>query len=179
MAELTTLARPYAKAAFELAKNADRLEEWSRALNFLVAALATTEVKLFVSSPVVSDIQKAFSLLQLFDQSPGEEIRRFINVVAENQRLELIPEITQIFEQRRAEEEQVLEVELISAVELTDAEVQSFAQSLSKRFTRTIQLSQTLDADVIGGVVVRAGDTVIDHSIRGKLNKMQEALRRA
>lgn len=179
MAELATLARPYAKAAFELAKSADRLNQWSRALNQLASLVGTPELREFIGSPVVADVQKAYSLFQLFDESPGEEIRRFINVLAENQRLELIPEITEIFEQRRAEEDKVLEVELVSAVELTAAETTTFEDALSKRFARDITLTQTVDPEIVGGVVIRAGDTVLDNSVRGKLNKMQEALRRA
>lgn len=179
MAELATLARPYAKAAFELAKSADRLNEWSRALNQLSGLLEAPELREYIGSPVVADVQKAYSLFQLFEDSPGEQIRRFINVLAENQRLELIPEITEIFEQRRAEEEKVLEVELISAVELTNAETASFRDALSARFARDITLTETVDPEIVGGVVIRAGDTVIDNSVRGKLNKMQEALRRA
>ena len=179
MAEITTLARPYAKAAFELAKAADRLNEWSRALNFLVQALNTHEVQQFIGSPVVSDAQKAYSLFQLFGESPGEEIRRFVNVLAENQRLELIPEVTEIYEQRRADEEKVLEVELISAIELSETQSDAFESALAKRFARDIELTQVVEPELIGGVIVRAGDTVIDNSVRGKLNKMQEALKNA
>ena len=179
MAELTTLARPYARAAFELAKDANRLVEWSRALNLLVGAMRTEEVQQLLGTPVVSDVQKAFTLFQLFDEPPGEEIRRFINVLAENHRLELIPDITENFEQRRAEEEQVLEVELVSSVELTDSEAKAFVDALGQRFAQEIQLSQVVDPSILGGVVIRAGDSVIDNSVRGKLNKMQEALRRA
>ena len=179
MAELATLARPYAKAAFELAKSANRLNEWSRALNQLTGLVGAPELREYIGSPVVADVQKAYILFQLFDESPGEEIRRFINVLAENQRLELIPEITENFEQRRADEEKVLEVELISAVELTSAETTTFEDALSKRFARDITLTQTVDTEIVGGVIIRAGDTVLDNSLRGKLNKMQEALRRA
>ncbi len=179
MAENTTLARPYAKAIFELAKSSDRMLEWSRTLNFLVEALSTPEMQQLLGSPTIADVQKAFSLYRLFGEPPGEEIRRFIYILAENQRLELLPEVTEDFERRRAEEEKILDVELIAAIQLNDNEVQSFKDALSNRFEQDIELSQTVDPRILGGVVIRAGDSVLDHSLRGKLNKMQEALRRA
>ena len=179
MAELTTLARPYARAAFEIAKESNRLDEWSRALAFLVEALQTPEMRVYLGSPVITDVQKAYSVFQLFVESPGEDIRRFINVLAENQRIELIPEITENFEQRRAEEEKVLDVQVVSAVELTSEQIKNFEEALGQRFERDIQLTPTVDSEILGGVIVRAGDTVIDSSIRGKLDKMQETLRRA
>ena len=179
MAELNTLARPYAGAAFDLAKASDRIEAWGYALQFLAGALDHEEVQVVLSSPVIGVPQKVHNLLGLFESPPGEEIRRFINVLAENQRLELLPAIYELFDEKRAAEERTLDVTLSSAVELSEEQQARFEVALAQRLEREISLSSEIDPELIGGVLIRAGDTVFDHSVRGSLNKMQEALRRA
>ena len=180
MAELATLARPYANAAFDLAKASDRIAEWGRTLGLLAQACATAEVELLITSPVMGSFQKAHHLIELFE--PGdlnEEMRRFVNVLAENQRLELLPEISVLFEQLQAEEQQTMEVTVTTAVSLNEAEQSNFLSALTQRFKREIELSTEVDPNVLGGALIRAEDTVLDGTVRGKLEKMQEALKRA
>ena len=179
MAELATLARPYANAAFDLAKDSDRIAEWGQALIFLAQACADDEVKLLIASPVISSAQKAHHLTGLFDADDlSETIRRFVNVLAENQRLELIGEISGLYTQLQADEEQTMNVTVISAVPLTDGEAATYMDALTSRFKKEINLTTEVDPEVLGGALIRAEDTVLDGTVRGKLEKMREALKR-
>ena len=179
MAELATLARPYAIAAFEIAKDEHRLELWSNHLARLTSAISEPEVAQVVSSPVHTPQRKALVLNELFAEEATETIRRFVSVLAENRRLELLPAIHTEFDARLAEENETLEVELTAAVELNDEETDRFRDALTRRFKRNIQLSTAVDDSVIGGVLIRAGDTVMDHTLRAKLDKLQSTLKRA
>ena len=180
MAERATLARPYANAAYELAKQSDRVDAWSNLLAVLVTAAAAPEVQQMISSPVITHVQKAHTLNELLtDFNATEEIRRFVSVLAENHRLELITDIATQFEVRRAEDSKILDVTITSAVPLTDDQVSMFELALRKRFECDVTVTQETDATLLGGAFIRAGDTVVDGSVRGKLAKMQEALSRA
>lgn len=178
MAELATLARPYAIAAFEIAKDERRLELWSNHLSRLTAAIAEPNVAQVVSSPVHTPQLKALVLNDLFADEATESINRFVSVLAENRRLELLPAIQEEFDARLAEENETLEVELTTAIEPTEAEIDRFRDALTQRFERNIQLSTMVDDTVIGGVLIRAGDTVIDHTLRAKLDKLHSTLKR-
>ena len=116
MAELATLARPYANAAFDLGKASDHISAWGRALGLLSQASTTEEVELLVTSPVITSVQKARHFIDLFEPDDlNEDMRRFVNVLAENQRLQLLPEIYVLFEQLQAEEEQTMDVTVTTA----------------------------------------------------------------
>ena len=178
MAELATLARPYAHAVFDIAKAGARFDAWSRALALLAAAVAEPQMRNLLASPQRSSEQKAHALIEICRAELDDRGRRFVHVLARNKRIELLPEIRAIFETLRAEQEKILEVEVISAHELAEGERDALVGSLARRFDREIQLSTKVDANLIGGAVVRAGDTVIDGSVRGKLQKLSEALLR-
>lgn len=179
MAELATLARPYANAVFALAKDGDRLDQWSRSLRLLAEASANAEVGAFIKSPGVSVATKAHKLYDMFRDELGEDERRFLLVLAENHRLSLLPEIAIAFEERRAEESQSLDVAVTTAVETTDAERVSFQSALERRFGKSVKMTTDIDESLIAGALIRAGDTVIDASVRGKLEKMRDALLRS
>ena len=179
MPELTTLARPYANAAYELAKQNERLDTWSNSLRVLDQIVVTPEVQEVVKSPVISHVQKALTLNDLLEQAnPTEDIRRFVSLLAENQRLELLSDIRILFEEKRAEESKILEVGITTAIEMTEAEREQLAIALRKHFDREVTITVDVDESLIGGAFIRAGDQVIDGSVRGKLEKMQEALSR-
>lgn len=180
MAELATLARPYANAAYELAKQADRIDTWSASLGALVAAAETDEVQALIGSPVITQVQKAHTLNELLaDANATEEVRRFVSVLAENQRLDLIADIATQFEARRAEDGKILDVTITAARPIGDADRAMFEAALKKRFEREVTITVETDPSLLGGAFIRAGDTVVDGSVRGKLAKMQEALGRA
>jgi len=178
MAELATLARPYAHAVFDIAKAGARLEAWSRALGLLAAAVDAPQVRELLGNPQQSSEQKARVLIDLCRAELDDRGRRFVQVLARNKRLQLLPEIRDAFEVLRAEQQKVLDVEVISAHALNDAERDQLLGALASRFDREIQLTTQVDSSLIGGAVVRAGDTVIDGSVRGKLQKLSEALLR-
>lgn len=178
MAEIATLARPYANAVFELAQESGELDLWSRQLAFLAIAMAEPTVKALVEAPSLSDAQKAFRLLELVRDNATSSVGNFIQVLAENKRLPLLFEISEQFEALKADAEKLLDVEITSTVPLTDEELSGFTQALERRFDQNINVSTAIDETLLGGAVIRAGDTVIDGSVRSKLDKLGEALSR-
>jgi F-type H+-transporting ATPase subunit delta len=181
MAEFATLARPYAHAIFKIAKQDSLLDRWSRTLAFLAAASADESVRRLLESPSTTDEQKVYALAQLCGDGGddmGEKERELISLLARNGRLDLFTEIDAQFEALRAEEERTLEVEVVAAYELSQDQRQHLLDALRRRFEREIQLSSRVDANLLGGAIIRAGDTVIDGSVRGKLDKLSETLQR-
>lgn len=179
MAELATLARPYAKAAFDLARSADRLERWSRMLALLSAAAQTAEAKALIGTPTLPGEAKAHRLIGIVRDDLDDGGRRFVLVLADNKRLELLPEIAEQFEARKAQAEQILDVEIAAAVGLSETQMNDYAEALERRFSQQVNVSVTVDPSLVGGAVIRAGDTVIDGSVRFRLTRLVEALQRA
>ena len=179
MAEFATLARPYANAAFDVAKSAGRLEEWSRGLNLLALAGEDPNLKAMIQSPTATTAEKAFKLAELFRDDLLDSVRQFVHVLAENKRLSLLAEITTQFEVWRADEARTLDVEVTTAVPLSDSEQNRFQEILERRFEQQINLTTAVDETIIGGAHIRAGDTVIDGSLRGRLAKLGEAFARS
>lgn len=179
MAELATLARPYANAVFEVAKEEDRLDLWSRSLAILVRTLQETEVQQLVASPIHSPAKKAITLTDILGDRLSESVRRFVHVLAENRRLDLLPEIQAGFEAKLEEEQRTLTVEITTAVDLTVEEKKRFTDTLQQRFRRDISLATEVDSSVLGGALIRAGDTVLDGTVRGKLEKLRNQMQRA
>lgn len=178
MAELATLARPYAKAVFELAQGENALDRWSRMLGVLGSVAAIPKIRQLLDSPDLPDVQKGHRLLDVCGDEIDERARRMVHVLAENRRLGLIEEIREQFEVMKAQAEQVLDVEVISAFPLSQAQQASIQTALGKRYQREVNLSSRVDRHLLGGAVIRAGDTVIDGSVRGKLAKLAETLQR-
>ncbi|MEM8491832.1 MAG: F0F1 ATP synthase subunit delta [Pseudomonadota bacterium] len=176
MAELSTLARPYAKAAFEYAQNESQLDEWQRELALIAALVEDTKVATYLVDPSATTDQLAATFTTLCGDELGDSRKRFLAVLAENRRLLLAPEIAQQFSQLKALREQSVNVELTSAFELSDTVKDRIAAALGKRLEREVVVSSTTDSNLIGGVLIRAGDLVIDGSVRGRLNKLAEAL---
>lgn len=178
MAELATLARPYANAVFAIAKADDELDRWSRMLEFMKVACADRQMRLLLEAPETAEEQKAFQLINVCGEELNDRARKFVHVLATNKRLSLVEEISVIFEELRALEQQSLDVEVISAYPLSDAEAVRLRDALGKRFAKEVQLTSRVDKTLIGGAVIRAGDMVIDGSVRGKLNKLSETIQR-
>lgn len=178
MAEIATLARPYANAVFDLARSAGRMTEWSPMLGLLARAVETDEVKALVALPSLAPAVKAHRLIELVREEVDDRCRRFVNVLADNHRLELLPEIAAQFEALKAEAEQTLDVEITAAVELTDRQVDAYATALRGRFEQAVDVKVEIDPGLVGGAVIRAGDTVIDGSVRGRLTRLVESLQR-
>ncbi len=178
MAEAATLARPYALAAFDIARESNRFDHWSRALEQLGQVIGTPELSDYISSPVQTTVAKATTVIDLLGDELTESTKRFVRVLAENQRLDLIPEIRATFEELLAEERKTLAVEVTTAVELTPEEIKAFDDALTQKYQREINLTIKVDSEIVGGALIRAGDTVLDGTVRGKLEKLQTSLMR-
>lgn len=176
MAELLTVARPYAKAAFEYARDHEALDSWSQALSFLSFAVADDVVRHRLSSPKLDSGQKVSLLIELIPEQQDEALQRFLTVLADQGRLMALKSIADQFEHLRAEHEQRIEVNVTSAYTLDSEQQTKLANALKKRLNREISITTQVDKSLIGGVILRAGDTVIDGSVRGRLNRLSEAL---
>ncbi|BBM01311.1 F0F1 ATP synthase subunit delta [Microbulbifer sp. GL-2] len=176
MAELSTLARPYAKAAFTYAQQASDLNGWSVALATAAAVSQNEKVRELLDNPQLTSEERADSFLSICSDQLGEHGKNFIRLLAENHRLQLLPEISELFEELKAQAEATLEVEVVSAHALSDAQTQELSEKLSKKFEREIHLHSSVDENLLGGAIIRAGDTVIDGTVRGRLAKLAEAM---
>jgi F-type H+-transporting ATPase subunit delta len=178
MAELATIARPYANAVFDVAKRKNAIDAWSRQLAVTASVAADPAVNEVIESPAVTSVQKANTIARVCGDDLSSEGKQFLQVLAANKRLHLLAEISAQFDALRAREEATLEVEVISAYALNDIEQQRLVEALSRRFAKEIQLTSRVDESLLGGAIIRAGDTVIDGSVRGKLNKLGETIQR-
>ncbi|MFW6092363.1 MAG: F0F1 ATP synthase subunit delta [Pseudomonadota bacterium] len=178
MAELATLARPYAKAVFELAQAEQALDRWSRMLTLLTVASEHDKVRNVLESPELSPEQKAQRLIEVCGEELTDRAQSLVRLLAHNKRLSVLGELREQFEARKAEAERVLEVEVTSAYELSEAQSNRLREVLQRKFDREVSLTGRVDSDILGGAVIRAGDTVIDGSVRGRLEKLAEAMQR-
>ena len=178
MAEVATLARPYAGAAFDLAKSGAELDRWSRMLELLSAAAEDPRMKTLLLAPETDEAQKAFRLIEVCGDELTERARRFVHVLAANKRLLLLGQIRAQFEALRAEEQRSLDVAVTSAFALSDDQEQKLRAVLARRFEKDIQMTSDVDPSLIGGAIIQAGDMVIDGSVRGRLDKLAESVQR-
>lgn len=176
MAELSTLARPYAKAAFNAALDSKQLDAWSTQLSTLAAISQHETVERLIANPELSAADKAKTLQQLAGDALNEGGSNLLSVLAENRRLALLAEISEQFEVLKAEQEKTADVLVTSAFSLSDSQQKTLADKLTAKFSRQVQLTVEIDESLLGGVVIRSGDTVIDGSVRGKLAKLAEAM---
>ncbi|MFK8041531.1 F0F1 ATP synthase subunit delta [Congregibacter sp.] len=176
MAELSTLARPYARAAFEYANSESALSEWMTELQLVAAVVSDDAVQGLLGDPSLTTEKQAEAFVDLLGDELGESRKRFLHVLAENRRLGLVPSILTQFTQLKAQREQSVDVEMVSPFEVPDAVRDRIAQALGKRLDREVVVSTSIDSSLLGGVLIRAGDLVIDGSVRGRLNKLAEAL---
>jgi len=176
MAELSTLARPYAKAAFEYAAQAGELQSWSDSLSTAGSVSQQSNVVKLLSSPSVTGQQQATALIEICGDALDERGQNFLTVLSENHRLKLLPEISLQFDILKANREKAVEVELVAAHELDAEQQQKLSDALSAKLERKVNMQVSLDKSLLGGAVIRAGDLVIDGSIRGRLAKLAESL---
>lgn len=173
MSQNLTLARPYARAAFSLARDAGRSAEWSQALAFSARVAADPQVAALLGHPQLS-ASDAIGLIAI--DGADESVQRFLALLADNRRLALLPEISGLFEELRADADRVVKAKVTSASDLPAAELDAIKAALSKRFGRQVDVETAVDASLIGGAVIDAGDVVIDGSLKGKLARLQTAL---
>jgi len=176
MSEAITIARPYAQAAFEEAQKLSDLKGWAEALRSLAEAVCYPEVRAVVASPRVAKPQLESLMEGLLGGQVKAQQRNFIRILVDNQRLLVLPEIAAIFEALRAEAEKSVNVVVDSAFELSAAQQEKIIASLKARMGREIKLVCKVNKELLGGVVIRAGDKVIDGSARTRLGEMATAL---
>jgi F-type H+-transporting ATPase subunit delta len=176
MAEAATIARPYAKAAFMSARDARALPDWSRALQVSVAVAADPRIADLLTSPRLSSDQ----IVSMFAGFGGSGIdvhwQNFVRLLSQNKRLEVLPQIAVQFELLRAQYENELDVEVTSAVAMNAEQQSKLIDSLKTRFKRDVRMHSSVDATLLGGAVIRAGDLVIDGSIKGRLQRLASEL---
>ncbi|MBT5688601.1 MAG: F0F1 ATP synthase subunit delta [Gammaproteobacteria bacterium] len=176
MEERTTVARPYAEAAYQQARKEAQLDEWSAATEMLAAIVQDPAVAERLDHPHVSREQMADLVLSVGGAVFSGTRENFIHVLLEAKRLGYAPEIFDHFHTLRAEDENVIDVEVLSAYPLNEAEERSIADAVSKKMGKEVLMTTVVDASLFGGVIVRAGDQVIDLSLRGKMNQLSNLL---
>jgi F-type H+-transporting ATPase subunit delta len=176
MAELSTVARPYTKAAFESALEQKSLDHWSEMLGLAAQAVQDEQVAELLRNPGLSAAHKAGLVVDICADKLDEQGRNFINILAENKRLPVLPEISELFDRLKAEQQKSVDVDVTSAFKLTKEQQTKLAQALGAKLDREVNITSSLDKSLIGGLVIRTEDLVIDGSVRGKLKKLAEAL---
>ena len=173
MSQAMTLARPYARAAFSLARDAGSLPAWSDALAFAARIAADPQIAGLLGNPRLTH---ADAVVLLSPEHADDTFGRFLALLAENRRLPLLPEIAGLYDELRFEAERVVKAKVTSAVELPAGELETIKLALAKRFGRAVEIETAIDASLIGGAVIDAGDVVIDGSLKGKLGRLEAAL---
>ena len=176
MALNLTAARPYAQAVFELARDEGEFGTWSGMLNLLKMVVSDASMASLLANPTLKAAFLADFILDICGDHLTDEGRRFVKVLAGAGRLPLAPQISMIYEQLRIEAEGVVEVEIISAYPLEDSDRQHIADAMTKRLGKKITITANIDKNLIGGVVIRAGDSVIDASVSGRIRELGNLL---
>lgn len=170
----TSIARPYALAAFEYALAQNSLPAWEEFLQTAAVVAQDPLIVRFMASPEVNKAQLAELLCDVLKSEMDTQKSNFISLLAEHKRFAVIPEIAEQFKQHREEHEKKMTVEVVSAVALDAEQKAKLAQALTKRLKLQVALQCSVDSSLLGGAIIRAGDHVIDGSVRGKLNRLNE-----
>jgi len=176
MSELSTLARPYAEAVFRMAQGENDLAGWSSRVQSLALIVSDAQLARLIADPAVAADRVASLIIEVGGADLGERGANFVKVLAENDRLSLLPEISAQFETLKANAEGTLEATITSAQELTQAQVDDLVAGLKAKFNRAVNVQAAVDPELIGGAVIAIGDQVIDGSVKGRLQRMSFAL---
>ncbi|GAD31244.1 MULTISPECIES: F0F1 ATP synthase subunit delta [Photobacterium] len=175
MSQMTTIARPYAKAAFDFAVEKNALAQWAEMLTF-----ASEVAKNDTMQDVLDSGFAAEKLTEIFVSVCGEQLDEFgqnlLKVMAENGRLKALPDVCEEFMFMKNEHEHTIQATVVSAVALDESQLDAISAKLEQRLARKVMLTCSVDETLIAGVVIRAGDLVIDNSVRGKLNRLSDTL---
>lgn len=176
MQELTTLARPYAVAAYKRAKETNTTDRWSEQLGFLTELLDQTPLAKVARHPKINKESLASVVLEECGYGMEPEMKNFVRLLVDNRRLDLVRQISDLFRQYKADDEGYVEVEVRSAFAMDEVEQIKLATSLGNVFRKKTYLNITVDSSLIGGIHIRAGDRVIDYSVRGQIQRMAQRL---
>lgn len=176
MSELLTLARPYAEAAFKRAIESKSIDEWSDILAFLSVVVQDEEMSAVIANPKVTEQQLTQLLFDICQGQLKKEGENFLKLLIQNDRLMLAPQISELYETSKAEYEGYVDVEVISAYATTKEEQKKFVTTLKKILNKDVHITTSIDKDLIGGFLARAGDKVIDGSVTGQLQQLAKKL---
>jgi len=176
MPELITIARPYAKAAFEFAAEQQALEQWQQQLTFMAQVVADKQISQLITSDISPEKLADLLLAIAQQQQPDKYIQQFIRLLAASKRLTLMAEISQLFNQYYLAKQNIQIVDVISAQRLTETQLAKIAQAMEQRLSQKVKLNNQTDASLISGFIIRVGDMVIDRSIKGRLQSFADAL---
>lgn len=176
MADRATIARPYARAAFAFASGSKDLPAWSKLLGAAAAGTKDARVARLIGNPHVTGDELVALLGGLSGGAGGDGGKNFLRALAENRRLALLPEIADQYEKLRADVENVVDVEVVAAREIAAPQQQKLEAALAKRLGRAVRMHTRIDETLLGGAMVRAGDLVIDGSLKGRLERLGTAL---
>jgi F-type H+-transporting ATPase subunit delta len=177
MAELSTIARPYAEAVFKLSQESGDSARWSDALNHLEMVVTDSQMVGLIGNPRIQGQQLLEVIVGVLSNQIDAQTKQFIETLIENNRLILLPQIRSQFEALRQEHEGVMDAKITSAFQLNEGQVSRLVKDLEARFKRGIRPDVRIDPALIGGVKVAVGDIVIDGSVRGRLDRMDAALK--
>ncbi len=175
MSEFVTVARPYAKAAFDFAVEHNSVESWQHMLAF-TAEVAENEQMAELLSGALAPEKLSESFIAVCGEQLDVNGQNLIKVMAENGRLKVLPDVLKQFIQLRAALEATVEVEVISASTLSETQLSKISAAMEKRLSRKVKLNCKIDKSVMAGVIIRAGDMVIDGSVRGRLDRLADVL---
>lgn len=172
MQEKTTIARPYARAVFECAQEDGKLEKWSGMLQVLKLVVSDKDMQSVIANPRIENQQLIDTIIDICGDNLDEQGRNFVSVLVAADRLLLVPQISELFDDLKAEAEGIIGVEVISAYPLEDDQKEKIMEVMTKRLGKKIEISMRVDESLIGGAVIRSGDSVIDASLRGRLRQL-------
>ena len=177
MVELATLARPYAEAVFELAVAANNFDEWSNNLNFLETVVKDPTITAVITKPEIGKDTVTRILLDIGDEYLSELGKNLVKILVDNHRLPVTPQIAHQYEQLKAQHQGHIQVEIASAYPVEPQQQQEIQTILQQRFDKIVDINTTIDKSLLGGWLVRAGDEIIDLSIKGHLQRLAFELR--
>ncbi|MDV6340374.1 MAG: F0F1 ATP synthase subunit delta [Nitrosomonadaceae bacterium] len=177
MAEAITVARPYAEAVYKHAVANDSLSQWSKILQLAGMIAEDNDMRSLIGNPIISAKQLGEIFLEIGKSKFNSEARNLVMLLAENKRISILPQISQLFEQLKAQHEGVLEAKIASAFALEGKQLKKLVDDLEQKFKRKIEAQVSVDPELIGGIKVEIGDEILDASVRGKLEAMAIALK--
>lgn len=172
MAEYTTSARPYARAVYALANETSSVDGWGEALALLSAVASDARMQDLLDQPRLSKEQKGELMLKVISDKLNQQQQNLVRLMAENDRLKALPEVAHQFEIYRAEAEGKVEAEVISAFALSSEQEQAITAMLKSKLGRDVSITTSTDESLIGGVIIKAGDTIIDGSMKSQLESL-------
>ena len=178
MADYTTLARPYANAVYQLAVASSSVDSWTEALGMMAAVASDDAMKKVLANPSLGKEQKGEIFSSVLDGKLNEQQKNLVNLMAENGRLSIMPDVAEQFEAYRAQVEGKIEAEVTSAFPLSSEQESAITSTLKNKLGCDVSITSSTDESLIGGVVIKAGDTIIDASIKSQLAKLATSLSR-